>query len=617
MLCYIILLGLEVVLGQILNTPTFFNFNDHISTFITSKNESNISSTHNCLIVPCTVVPRQQNCMVITKLTYGGDCYTRPIQSSLNFTTEEDVVTLEFAYFAAHHPQSKSPYTGIVIGWTNDDDEFYWIAAEDIKLITSGVNQTNKYAQFVTINSLAENIWTKVRVHIRPNSTKPFRVIFEAFSAATDFAGQFLVTNISIFDRGICSEGCSSCLSYSECTSCEKGRLYRGVCVNDFCFYDAGTITANKISVGWISEQNALYGIVLKNIKIRECHMVKFIMNKANNNYIDGSNPNLAIYQYGFKIFENTLKTAGCQYSEKLPISNQAGYSCLFEFFLFLNNTSVDLVNITWTQEFYYPNDSSIIVAGDIKADQVEFGVLAQSIQLNEASTKVEGKILLCQSSSCRSFYEEPQVLYLNEPFYILVMLDNKYMDFGADFKFQLVSAMVLGNGTSITLRTGNEKEKNMTATIYTFKVPAAVQNCTISITAQLVERDLEDNYPSESRRILLRRLLQSPNQTTQSANSGYSVSGNIKVESIEILPYWKVYPKDAPYIIIGVSAGLVIMAIIVYCACLTFNQTRGTNNSSQRNYAINNLTLVEDQKEIEEIRRIFSENNKNNGQQN
>lgn len=54
-------------------------------------------------------------------------------------------------------------------------------------------------------------------------------------------------------------------------------------------------------------------------------------------------------------------------------------------------------------------------------------------------------------------------------------MLDNKYMDFGADFKFQLVSAMVLGNGTSITLRTGNEKEKNMTATIYTFKVPAAV----------------------------------------------------------------------------------------------------------------------------------------------
>lgn len=54
-------------------------------------------------------------------------------------------------------------------------------------------------------------------------------------------------------------------------------------------------------------------------------------------------------------------------------------------------------------------------------------------------------------------------------------MLDNKYIDFGADFKFQLVSAVALGNGTNINLRSSNEKEKNMTATIYEFFVPVAV----------------------------------------------------------------------------------------------------------------------------------------------
>ncbi|CAD8108237.1 unnamed protein product [Paramecium primaurelia] len=605
MLCYIILVGLDQVLGQYLNTPTFFNFNQQISTFITSKNESDLSSTHNCLIVPCTVVKKQQNCMVITKLTYGGDCYTKPIKSSLNFTTEEDVVTLEFAYLAVHHPQSQKPYTGIVVGWTNDDDEYYWVGAEDITLITSGVNQTNKYAQFVTINSLAENTWTKVRLHIRPNSIKPFRIVFEAYSDATDYAGQFLITNISIFDRGICSEGCSSCLSYSECTSCEKGRLYRGACISDFCYFDAGSITANKISVGWIQEQNALYGIVLKNIKIKECHMVKFIMNKANNVYIDGSNPKIALYQYGFKIAENTLTAAGCQYQLKLPLSQQAGYSCLFEFYLFLNNTSVELVNLTWTQEFYYPNDSSILIAKDISGDQILFGVLQDSIDLGQASTKVEGKVLLCQSSDCRSFHSEPQVLYLNEPFYILVMLDNKYIDFGADFKFQLVSAVALGNGTNINLRSSSEKEKNMTATIYEFFVPVAVQNCTISITAQLVERDIDDNYPTDTRRRLsLRRLLQTTNENTSIANSGYSVSGSIKVESIEILPYWKVYPKDAPYIIIGVSAGLVLMAIILYCACLSFSQKVPENQPNT--FKVNNLILIEDENEKKRIKEIF-----------
>lgn len=42
--------------------------------------------------------------MVITKRTSGGDCFTKRIKSDLNFTSEEDVVTLEFAYMAVHHP---------------------------------------------------------------------------------------------------------------------------------------------------------------------------------------------------------------------------------------------------------------------------------------------------------------------------------------------------------------------------------------------------------------------------------------------------------------------------------------------------------------------------------
>ncbi|CAD8182174.1 unnamed protein product [Paramecium octaurelia] len=607
MLFQIILFGFEVVLGQQLQTPTFFNFNEHISTFITSKNESDIQSTHNCLIVPCTAFGRPQNCMVITKLTFGGDCFTRPIQSSLNFTSEEDVATLEFAYYASSHPSSKSPNTGIVIGWTNDEDEFYWIAAEDISVITSGVNQTNKYAQFVTINSLAENTWTKVRVHIRPNSTKPFRIVFEAYSDATDFAGKFLVTNISVFDRSTCSEGCSTCLSYTECTSCEKGRLYRGACISDYCYYDAGSITANKISVGWISEQNSLYGIVLKNIKINECHQVKFTMNKINSNYIDGSNSGLDIYQYGFKIQQSTLSSAGCLYQLILPISGKPGYSCLFEFLLQLKNTTVDLVNMTWTQEFYYQtNNSEILVTGEISSNQVEFQVLTSSIYLGEASTKVEGKVLLCESSTCRSFYTEPQVLYLNDPFYILVMLDNKYIDFGADFKFQLVSAIALGNGTYINLKSQDESEKNMTAIIYKFTVPFAVQNCTIQLTAQLIERDVDDNAVTDSRRrMLLRRLLQTDNQTTSNANSGYTVSGSIKVESIEILPYWKVYPKDAPYIIIGVSAGLVVTAIILYCACLTFSQKQ-VHSQRESKYNVSNMYVIDNPEEQNTIKEMF-----------
>lgn len=70
-----------------------------------------------------------------------------------------------------------------------------------------------------------------------------------------------MITNISIFDRGICSTGCSSCLSFYECTSCDEGRLYRGACVSDLCYFDAGDITSDKISVGWILESKGFYGI--------------------------------------------------------------------------------------------------------------------------------------------------------------------------------------------------------------------------------------------------------------------------------------------------------------------------------------------------------------------
>jgi hypothetical protein len=43
---------------------------------------------------------------------------------------------------------------------------------------------------------------------------------------------------------------------------------------------------------------------------------------------------------------------------------------------------------------------------------------------------------------------------------------------------------VALGNGTNIKLIALNEVEKNMTATIYTFFVNYAVNNCTIVITA-------------------------------------------------------------------------------------------------------------------------------------
>lgn len=54
-----------------------------------------------------------------------------------------------------------------------------------------------------------------------------------------------MITNITIFDRGICSPNCGSCLSYYECTSCDTDRLYQGACISDLCYFDATSITAN------------------------------------------------------------------------------------------------------------------------------------------------------------------------------------------------------------------------------------------------------------------------------------------------------------------------------------------------------------------------------------
>jgi hypothetical protein len=74
----------------------------------------------------------------------------------------------------------------------------------------------------------------------------------------------------------------------------------------------------------------------------------------------------------------------------------------------------------------------------EIAADNINMVGLTSSLDLGIASTSVSGKVLLCKTSSCRSYYdlvEEPQKLYLNEAFYILVMLDNKFIDFGAEYK--------------------------------------------------------------------------------------------------------------------------------------------------------------------------------------
>ena len=61
------------------------------------------------------------------------------------------------------------------------------------------------------------------------------------------------------------------------------------------------------------------------------------------------------------------------------------------------------------------------------------------------------------------------------------------------------------------------EVEKNMTATIYTFVVPYAVNNCTIQITAQLVERPYDETTTSGGNRRLLSnlRMLQTTTNTT------------------------------------------------------------------------------------------------------
>lgn len=60
----------------------------------------------------------------------------------------------------------------------------------------------------------------------------------------------------------------------------------------------------------------------------------------------------------------------------------------------------------------------------------------------------------MCKDSSCRTYYQDDddKVIYLNQLFYVLVMLDNKYIDFGTDYKFSLISATALGNGTSVYL---------------------------------------------------------------------------------------------------------------------------------------------------------------------
>lgn len=50
--------------------------------------------------------------------------------------------------------------------------------------------------------------------------------------------------------------------------------------------------------------------------------------------------------------------------------------------------------------------------------------------------------------------------------------------------RFSLSSAYVLGNGTLLPLELVEERDKNMSARIFALRVPAVVENCSISISA-------------------------------------------------------------------------------------------------------------------------------------
>lgn len=85
---------------------------------------------------------------------------------------------------------------------------------------------------------------------------------------------------------------------------------------------------------------------------------------------------------------------------------------CGFEFVLSVNNTAIELINIIWTQEFYYLQNN--LVASLISSDNIEYIGLSELGDAGQASTRIEGSILMCKDSSCRSYDIEEKTLYVN-----------------------------------------------------------------------------------------------------------------------------------------------------------------------------------------------------------
>ena len=98
MLSYILL---QLAILQIWSRNTLFecDFEGKIEDYFTGRYDSN---PHDCLIVPCSENENENdNCMVLTKSWYGGDCFTKFIKSpSVTF----DYIVVEFDFLAGMHP---------------------------------------------------------------------------------------------------------------------------------------------------------------------------------------------------------------------------------------------------------------------------------------------------------------------------------------------------------------------------------------------------------------------------------------------------------------------------------------------------------------------------------
>ncbi|KAM3135892.1 hypothetical protein pb186bvf_012021 [Paramecium bursaria] len=532
----------QYVVAQITNLPVLMSFDQPLSTWITSKDPLNVSSTHNCVIVPCTVVDFQQNCMQIVKKTNGGDCYTQYFPNQLNYSdpnNNTDVYTVEIAYFPIKQPQDKTGRSGLVIGYqARNQSGITWVLGENQDIVLQNDNQTTKY--FVQLNSQVSFSWQIIRFHVRPDpqyQLQDIRLVFEAYDAMTDFAGQFLLSNISIFHRGSCSDNCLTCQSYQLCTSCNDSKLYRGACLNDYCYADSTQLSYQQVNIGWVSQTLSLYGIQIKGVNIT-CFDVYFSVGGTNLTYQNGSSN--GIQQYSYKITLAFLQS-WCSFGSNLTDSkNITGYQCDFEFRYYAKNTSIIMYDFPWTQVFSY--NQNPVVENQIDSQQFNSLKLTNIQDAGSVTITINGTVKICKISNCR-IIEENSVLYLNQEFYVLVSLSENSWGFAEDFWFELQSAMVFSNGTAFALpQTAPKREKNMTAMIFTFRVPIVVNNASLQIAAYLVERPIDSSTQTSSgRRLLTSRLLQSASNQGPSSSSGYSVGAQTR---IEILPG---VPADTP----------------------------------------------------------------------